>query len=109
MKKKHGLISSNMKLDDTFGMTYRQHKGKIVDAIKRRNSSISGGHGTIPLGEEDYFFVKSRLKGFIMQVIGEYELDIEIRQMPVTGIMSKKYLQIHRGYRHYAAAELNII
>jgi hypothetical protein len=76
------------KLGDPFGITFHQYEGKIIDAIKRRNSSISGGHGSIPLGEEDYLFVKSRLNGFIMQVIGENKLDMEIRQMPVTGIMS---------------------
>jgi len=76
------------KLGDPFGITFHQHEGKIVDAIKRRNSSISGGHGTVPLGEEDYLFVKSRLKGFIMQVVGENKIDMEIKQMPVTGIMS---------------------
>lgn len=75
-----------LKLGDIFGKKFKQNQGRIIDAIKRRNSSISGGHGTIPLGEEDYLFVRDRLKGFIMEVSGEIGLKLEMEQLPVRNI-----------------------
>lgn len=71
-----------LKLGDIFGKKFKRNEGRIVDAIKRRNSSVSGGHGTIPLGEEDYLFVRDRLKGFIMEVSGEIGLKLEMEQLP---------------------------
>ncbi|MFH1323400.1 MAG: TIGR02710 family CRISPR-associated CARF protein [Methanobacteriota archaeon] len=76
-----------LKLGDIFGKKFKQNEGRIIDAIKRRNSSISGGHGTIPLGEEDYLFVRDRLKGFIMEVSGEIGLKLEMEQLPVRDIL----------------------
>lgn len=75
------------KLGDHFGKKFEQNKGRIIDGIKRRNKSISGGHGTTPLGEEDYLFVKDRLKGFIFEAAGEIQVNIEIKQLPVKDIL----------------------
>jgi len=75
------------KLGDPFGKKFEQNKGRIIDAIKRLNQSISGGHGTTPLGEEDYFFVKDRLKGFIFEAAGEIGAAMDMKQLPVKDIL----------------------
>jgi hypothetical protein len=75
------------KLGDPFGKKFEKNKGKIIDAIKRRNQSISGGHGTTPLGEEDYLFVEDRLKGFIFEAAGEIGVTMEMKQLPVKDIL----------------------
>ncbi len=75
------------KLGDPFGKKFEQNKGRIIDAIKRRNKSISGGHGTTPLGEEDYLFVKERLKGFIFETAEEMGVKMEMEQLPVKDIL----------------------
>jgi hypothetical protein len=75
------------KLGDPFGKKFEQNRGRIIDAIKRRNSSISGGHGTTPLTEEDYFFVKDRLKGFIFEAAKEIGVNMEMEQLPVKDIL----------------------
>jgi tetratricopeptide (TPR) repeat protein len=76
-----------LKLGDPFGKKFEQKKGRIIDAIKRRNKSISGGHGTTPLGEEDYLFVKDRLKGFIYEAAGEIQVNMEVGQLPIKDIL----------------------
>jgi len=70
------------KLGDPFGLKFDQNEGRVIDAIKRRNSSISGGHGQTPLKEEDYLFVKDRITGFILETAGEIGLNIEMEQLP---------------------------
>ena len=70
------------KLGDPFGLKFDQNEGRVIDAIKRRNSSISGGHGQTPLNEEDYLFVEDRITGFIFETAGEIGLDIEMEQLP---------------------------
>jgi hypothetical protein len=75
------------KLGDPFGMKFEQNKGRIIDAIKKRNSSISGGHGTTPLEGEDYIFVNDRLKGFIFEAAKEIGVNMEMEQMPVKDIL----------------------
>jgi hypothetical protein len=69
------------KLGDPFGKNFKQNEGRIIDAIKRRNSSICG-HGTTPLKEDDYVFVNERLKGFIMETANEISLNLEMEQLP---------------------------
>ncbi len=76
-----------LKLDDPFGKKFEEKEGMIIDAIKRRNSSISGGHGTIPLGEDDYFFVKDRLKGFINETSSQIGVNLEMQQLPVRDVL----------------------
>lgn len=70
------------KLGDHFGKKFEQNRGRIIDAIKKRNTSISGGHGTTPLAEEDYFFVRDRLKGFIFEAAKEIGVNMEMEQLP---------------------------
>jgi len=70
------------KLGDPFGLKFDLNEGRIIDAVKRRNSSISGGHGQTPLKEEDYLFVKDRITGFILETAGEIGLNIEMEQLP---------------------------
>lgn len=77
------------KLGDPFGLKFDQNKGKVIDAIKRRNSSISGGHGQTPLKEEDYLFVKDRITGFILETAGEIGLNIEMEQLPGRDILEQ--------------------
>jgi hypothetical protein len=76
-----------LKLGDPFGKAFKQKEGKIIDAIKRRNSSISGGHGLTPLKEEDFIYVKDRLKGFIMETADEIGLKLEMEQLPTRDIL----------------------
>jgi len=75
------------KLGDPFGLKFDLNKGRIIDAIKRRNSSISGGHGQTPLKEEDYLFVKDRITGFILETASEIGLNIEMEQLPGRDIL----------------------
>ncbi len=76
-----------LKLGDPFGKAFKQKEGKIIDAIKRRNSSISGGHGLTPLKEEDFIYVKDRLKGFIMETADVIGLKLEMEQLPARDIL----------------------
>ncbi len=76
-----------LRLGDPFGKAFKQKEGKIIDAIKRRNSSISGGHGLTPLKEEDFIYVKDRLKGFIMETADEAGLKLEMEQLPARDIL----------------------
>jgi len=77
------------KLGDPFGLKFKQNEGRVIDAIKRRNSSISGGHGQTPLKEEDYLFVKDRITGFILETAGEIGLNIEMEQLPGREILEQ--------------------
>jgi hypothetical protein len=70
-----------LKLGDPVGRKYEERKGRMIDAIKRRNYSISA-HGLTPLVEGDYLYVKDRLKGIIMDAANEIELNLEMDQLP---------------------------
>jgi hypothetical protein len=70
-----------LKLGDPVGKKYGERKGRMMDAIKRRNYSISA-HGLTPLVEEDYLYVKDKLKGIIMDAANEIGLNLEMEQLP---------------------------
>jgi hypothetical protein len=70
-----------LKLGDPVGRKYKERKGRMIDAIKRRNYSISA-HGLTPLVEEDYRYVKDKLKGIILDAANEIGLNLEMAQLP---------------------------
>lgn len=70
-----------LKLGDPVGRKYEERKGRMIDAIKRRNYSISA-HGLTPLVEEDYLYVKDKLKRIILDAANEIGLNLEMDQLP---------------------------
>lgn len=84
LREDYELLS---KLDDPIGKKYKEREGRMIDAIKRRNFSISGGHGLTPLGEADYRFVKDRLIGIIMEAGRVIGLNLEMEQLPGSEIL----------------------
>jgi hypothetical protein len=70
-----------LKLGDPVGKKYGERKGRMIDAIKRRNYSISA-HGLTPLVEADYLYVKDKLKGIILDAANEIGLNLEMDQLP---------------------------
>jgi hypothetical protein len=74
------------KLDDPLGKKFKENEGKIINSLTRRNLSISA-HGLNPLSEEDYLFVKSVLKDFILDTSKLLNIDLQILQLPQRGIL----------------------
>jgi len=70
-----------LKLGDPVGKKYGERKGRMIDAIKRRNYSISA-HGLTPLVEADYLYVKDKLKGIILDAANGIGLNLEMDQLP---------------------------
>ena len=70
-----------LKLGDPVGKKYGERKGRMIDAIKRRNYSISA-HGLTPLVEADYLYVKDKLKGIILDAANEIGLNLAMEQLP---------------------------
>lgn len=68
-------------LNDPLGKLFFERERQITDALKRRNYSILA-HGTEPLGEKDFSKVKEVLVGFINCFLGEYQIKVNVPQLP---------------------------
>lgn len=74
------------KLGDLLGHKFKEREEKVLNALTRRNLSI-GAHGLKPLNEEDYLLVKNVLKGFIEDMANEAGINLQMSQLPQTGIL----------------------
>ena len=74
------------KLGDPVGIKFKEKEGRIIDALTRRNLSI-GGHGLVPMYEEDYHVVKDRLSGFIIETSGDIGIKPGMEQLPGSVIL----------------------
>jgi CRISPR-associated protein (TIGR02710 family) len=74
------------KLEDPFGLMFKEREARILNALIQRNLSI-GAHGLEPLRGENYLLVKNELEGFIEQVSRKINIDLQIPQLPRDGIL----------------------
>jgi len=74
------------KLGDPLGKKFKENEGRIINSLTRRNLSISA-HGLNPLSEEDYLFVKSGMKDFVLDASDVINIDLRIPQLPQRGIL----------------------
>jgi len=74
------------KLGDPVGHRYVQGRGKLLNALMKRNNSIFA-HGITPLGEGEYREVRETLGGFLERTANEISVKIDVPQLPREGIV----------------------
>ncbi len=74
------------KLGDPVGTHFVKNREKVLNVLLKRNNSIFA-HGTTPLTEEDYDKVKDTLGEFLKSWAQMIGIDINMPQLPQTGII----------------------
>lgn len=80
------------KLKGPVGHKFKARQERIINALTKRNASISA-HGLTPLLEEDYQMVRDTLVGFMEEVSGKIKVDLKLPQFPTAGILATVLLQ----------------
>ena len=76
------------RVQDPVGKEFKEYEGRILGALKYRNSSIYA-HGITPLEEKDYNLVNDVLKGFVLRAALRIKIDLETKQLPGEEILRR--------------------